>query len=143
VTGTTRMLKPARLRLDSLGVAHIAFIATLVLHDTDHLRQTRGIRGTPSAVFWAGTALALVAFASFVLTMMRHPRAAGVATGVGFVAAFGAASSHLAPHWSALSDPYAELSLDAWSWVVMVAEVAAGFVLGVVGLRTLRQAATP
>ena len=129
------------LRLDPLGIAQIGFIAALLLHDTDHLRQARGIAATPTAVFWGGMALALAAFTSFALTMSRHPRAAVVATVVGFVAAFGAASSHLAPHWSALSDPYSDLSLDAYSWAVMVAEVAAGFVLGVVGLQTLHREA--
>ena len=143
MTGNTGIRSHAGLRLDQLGVAHIAFIAALLLHDTDHLRQARGIGATPSAVFWAGMALAGAAMASFALTMTRHPRAAVLATVVGFVTAFGAAASHLAPHWSALSDPYADLSLDAYSWAVVIVEVAAGFVLGLVGLKTLRREAMP
>jgi hypothetical protein len=140
--GNTGIPSRSGLRLDSLGVAHTGFIAAMILHNTDHLRQARGIGGTPTPVFWAGMALMLAAFASFGLTMRRHPRAPVVATVVGFAAAFGAAASHLAPHWSALSDPYADLSLDAYSWVVMVVEVVAGLVLGLVGLRTLRQETT-
>jgi hypothetical protein len=140
--GNTGIRSRSSLRLDSLGVAHTLFIATLVLHNTDHFRQSRGIGATPTPVFWAGMTLALAAFASFAFTMRRHPQAAVVATVIGFATAFGAAASHLAPHWSALSDPYADLSLDAYSWVVMVVEVVAGFVLGMVGLRTLRREVT-
>jgi hypothetical protein len=137
--GSTSIRSRSGLRLDSLGVAHIGFIAALLLHNSDHLFQTRGVWATPRPVFWAGMVVALAAFGSFALTMGRHPRAAVVATVVGFVTAVGAAASHLAPHWGALSDPYAGLSLGVYSWVVVVAEVVAGFVLGLVGLQTLRR----
>ena len=47
---------------------------------------------------------------------------------------------HVVPHWSdALSDPYSDLSLGAYSWTVMLAEIVTGFVLGVVGFRTVRR----
>jgi hypothetical protein len=49
------------------------------------------------------------------------------------------AAAHLAPHWSAFSDPYPDLSVDALSWVVMLLEVATALVLGLVGIRELRR----
>jgi hypothetical protein len=56
---------------------------------------------------------------------------------VGLTGALGVAASHLAPHWSALSDPYPDLSVDALSWAVMLAEIAAALALGIVALRQL------
>jgi hypothetical protein len=54
---------------------------------------------------------------------------------IGFGAAVGVILAHLAPHWSAFSDPYWHLHQDAYSWSVMLAEIVAGFVLGIVGLQ--------
>jgi len=52
------------------------------------------------------------------------------------------AAAHLAPHWSALSDPYPDLGLDALSWAVMLAEVAAALVLALAGVREVARHST-
>jgi hypothetical protein len=62
-----------------------------------------------------------------------------LATVVGFTAAVLVSASHVAPHWSAASDSYVDdIHPDALSWAVMLLEVGAGFVLGIVGVRSLR-----
>jgi hypothetical protein len=57
----------------------------------------------------------------------------------GFSVAAGVAASHIAPHWSAFSDPYPAIGADALSWALMLVELGAALALGYAGLR----AATP
>lgn len=122
-----------------LVVAHLVFLLTMVLHGADHVRQGTG-RLTPE-VFWGGLFLAALALAPLPLTLRRHPRAPLVAAVVGLWTALAVSASHLAPHWSAFSDPYPDLSLDAYSWAVMLAEIAAALVFGLIGLTELRRGA--
>jgi predicted MFS family arabinose efflux permease len=49
---------------------------------------------------------------------------------VGLWTAFAVAASHLAPHWSAFSDPYADNDLDWFSWGQMLLLIAAAAALG-------------
>jgi hypothetical protein len=110
-----------------------AFVAANVLHTLDHLRQ--GTERLTAEVFMGGTVISLLALVTLVLVVRDDPRAPLVAAVVGLWTAFGVAASHVAPHWSAFSDPYPDLSVDALSWTVMLAEVTAALALGVVGLR--------
>jgi hypothetical protein len=82
--------------------------------------------------------LTIVAFGTLWLTLRRHPRAPLVAALVGLWSAIGVAASHLLPHWSAFSDPYPDLDVDAVSWAAMLLELATAAVLGLLGLRELR-----
>jgi hypothetical protein len=59
---------------------------------------------------------------------------------LGLSAAAGIAASHLAPHWSALSDSYPEVHADAISWVVVLLEIAGALLLAAVAVRQLRRA---
>jgi hypothetical protein len=76
---------------------------------------------------------------AFVLALRDHPRAPLVAAGVGAYLVVGVSAAHLAPHWSAFSDPYADLDLGFVSWAAAFAEVGAAAVLAAVGLAVLRQ----
>ena len=116
-------------------MANIAFVVAVVLHDTDHYRQARGIGALTPEVRASGTVVALIVVAGLALTLFRHPQAPRVATFIGFGAAVGVILAHLAPHWSAFSDPYWPLHLDAYSWSVMLAEIVTGLVLGIVSLQ--------
>jgi len=58
---------------------------------------------------------------------------------LGFGTAIGTTASHLLPHWSALSNPYPSLSLGAYSWAVMLAEIVVGLTLEFVGLEEERR----
>jgi hypothetical protein len=123
-----------------LGGAAALFLAANVVHTLDHVRT--GLDRLTAEVVSAGTLLTIAAVFALVLTLRRDARAPVVCTGVGVAAALGVAAAHLAPHWSALSDPYPGLGPDALSWVVMLAEIAAGLVLAVAGAREVARPAT-
>jgi peptidoglycan biosynthesis protein MviN/MurJ (putative lipid II flippase) len=120
---------------DSLAIAAVAFVVANLLHTADHLRQ--GLGGLTPAILVGGTSLTVLAIVVMVMALRGHPRAPAFCAVVGLSGAVGVAASHLAPHWSTLSDPYPDLSVDALSWAVMLAEIAAALVLAIVALRQL------
>ena len=120
--------------------ANILFVAANLLHTADHQRQ--GTAGLSWEIFVGGSAITIAAVVSLVLAWRRDWRAPVFATVLGFSAAAGIASSHLAPHWSALSDSYPQIHADAISWVVVLLEIGAALVLAVVGARALRRASS-
>ena len=126
-------------RLDALSLAAAAFVAANVLHSLDHLRQGTGDLATE--VVAGGTVLSILAVLTLVLALRHHPRAPLWAAVVGTWSALGVLASHVAPHWSALSDSYFEIHADALSWVVMLAEVFAAAYLGFAGFSELRRRA--
>jgi hypothetical protein len=128
-------------RQRELVIGASAFVAANVLHSLDHLRQ--GISGLTPQVLWGGSVLSLAAVVTLVLVLRGSPRAPLAAAAVGAWSAFGVAASHLAPHWSAFSDPYPDLHVDLLSWVVMLAEIAAALLLALLGVRELRRRAPP
>jgi hypothetical protein len=123
--------------LSSLALANVAFVVANVLHGVDHQRQGTGRLTTE--VLAGGTVITILAFGTLFFTLRRDARAPLVATVVGLWTALGVAASHLAPHWSAFSDPYPSLHPDALSWVVMLLELAAALVFGLMGLREMRR----
>jgi hypothetical protein len=130
------MLRGSEGRLDGLAIAAVAFIATMVIHAADH--QIRG-RDYTDEVMAGG--FVLFALGALVLTVVlrRHPRAAQIAVFVGFYTAVAVIAAHVLPHWSAFSDTYSEKDLGIVSWLAMASEVVAAFVLGLVGLRRVRE----
>jgi hypothetical protein len=128
-------------RLEPLWVAHLALIGTMILHAIDHTLQARGLAALTPQVLTGGTALLVVALTTLPLTLRHHPRAPLAAAIVGWSTALGVSASHLAPYWSPFSDPYVDLSLGAYSWLVMLSEVAAAVVFGLLGLRALSTSA--
>jgi hypothetical protein len=75
-----------------------------------------------------------------VLAWRRDERAPVFGAVLGLSAAAGIASSHLAPHWSAVSDSYPEIHADAISWLVVLLEIAGALLLAAVSARELRRA---
>jgi len=126
------------LQRSPLAIASIAFVAANLLHTLDHFRQ--GVRGLTTEILVAGTTLTVLAIVVMVMALRQHPRAPALAAVVGLSGAVGIAASHLAPRWSALSDPYPDISVDALSWAVMLFEIAAAGALAIVALRELRRA---
>jgi hypothetical protein len=106
----------------ALGRAALLLIVADVLHAIDHTRQGRDLA---SEVYVAGVsgwiALALLLF----LIARGHPLAAPYAAAVGVSVAVGFVAVHVAPHWSAFSDPYSRFDADALSWALVVLPVAA------------------
>ncbi|MFY9587113.1 MAG: hypothetical protein WAT66_06635 [Actinomycetota bacterium] len=120
-----------------LLVAHVAFIAAMVLHTLDHFRQ--GTDRLSVGVLAGGTFLSLIAVAPLWLTVRRHPKAPQVAMWVGYYTAVAVTAAHVLPNWGVFSDPYPSLHLDAYSWAVMLAEIGMGVVFGTVGLLEMRR----
>jgi hypothetical protein len=124
-------------RVDALTGASVAFGISILFHGADHIR--RGTGPLTREVFWGGAVLALVNFATIGLVLRRHPRAPLFCAFVGLWTALGVSAAHLAPHWSAFSDPYPDKSLDALAWVAMLSEVVMALVLASVAIATVRR----
>ncbi|MCW2992310.1 MAG: hypothetical protein JWM73_2904 [Solirubrobacterales bacterium] len=117
----------------------LAFVAANVLHTVDHFRQ--GVDGLSAEILVAGTGLTIGAVIVLVLALRGHRQTAPSAAILGIGGALGILAAHVAPHWSALSDPYPDNGADAVSWIVMLIEVGTAAALGFAGLRGVLSAA--
>ena len=120
----------------TLRNAGFVFVAGFLLHNADHAR--RGIDAVTDHVIWAGTTVAVVAAVVLTLVFTRHPLAPTAAAAAGLGIAFGVAASHLAPEWSAFSDPLAQGDADVMTWVAVLAELGGALLLAAAGLRAMR-----
>jgi hypothetical protein len=128
---------PAGRRL--LLAASAGLLLTVALHGADHALQDRGIGALTTEVRAGGGVNAAAAAIAFVLALRDHPRAPQVGAFVGGYIALGVTVAHFAPHWSALSDPYADLDLGVVSWAAAASEVLAAAALCAAGIAVLRQ----
>ena len=122
---------------DPIVVASALLVSLNGLHGLDHLRQ--GLGRLSSEVLVGGQALLLLALVPLVLGFRRHHLAPLAATTVGLLTAIAVTASHLAPHWSAFSDPYADNNLDLASWGQMLLLIAGAAALGIAGIQTMRR----
>jgi hypothetical protein len=112
----------SRLTGTALGRAALALTGADVLHALDHTRQGRVL---PAEVYVAGVS-GWIALALLLVLVARGHRLAGpYAAAVGLSVAAGFLAVHVAPHWSAFSDPYAAFRPDALSWALVVLPIAA------------------
>jgi hypothetical protein len=109
------------------------------LHGVDHYLQKRGVGALTTEVRIGGLVNAVLAVIAFMLALRGHRHAPVVAATVGAYLVVGVSAAHFAPHWSALSDPYADLDLGFASWAAAAAEVGAAAVLAAVGIAVLRR----
>jgi hypothetical protein len=128
---------PAGRRL--LLAASAGLLLTVALHGADHALQARGLGALTTEVLIGGGLNGAAAVVAFVLALRDHPRAPQIGAFVGGYIALGVTSAHFAPHWSALSDPYADLGLGVVSWAAAAGEVLAAAALCAVGIAVLRQ----
>ena len=105
-----------------LGRAALALTAADVLHALDHTRQGRHL---PAEVYLAGVSGWIALAALLVLVARGHRLAAPYAAAVGASVAVGFLLVHVAPHWSAFSDPYSGFDPDALSWALVAVPVGA------------------
>ena len=125
-----------------LLAASAALLIAVALHGVDHALQDRGIGALTTEVLVGGVAIGALAAGVLVLALRAHPRAPQVAAGVGAYIALNVTAAHFLPHWSALSDPYADLDLGVVSWAAAAFEVACAAVLAAVGLAVMRRRRT-
>jgi hypothetical protein len=124
-------------RIDVLGIAAIAFFVANVAHTLDHQRQ--GTERLTTEIYVGGTVISILAIVTLVMALRHNPQTPLVATVVGFYTGIGVIASHILPHWSAFSDPYPDLNVDALSWVIVLLEIGSALALGVIGARELRR----
>jgi hypothetical protein len=105
-----------------LGRAALALTAADVAHALDHTRQGRDLAGE---VYVAGVAGWIALAVLLVLVARGHRLAAPYAAAVGLSVAAGFLLVHVAPHWSAFSDPYSAFHPDALSWALVAVPIAA------------------
>ena len=120
-----------------LGRASLLLVVADVLHALDHMRQGRTLG---AEVYAAGVAGWIALAVLLVLVAGGHRLAAPYAFAVGASVAVGFVLVHLAPRWSAFSDPYSAVSPDALSWLLVALPVAAGVWLCVVTARAVEGA---
>lgn len=120
------------MRRGPLTVAAVVLVVTMLVHAADHYRQDRSLA---AEVYYGGWALLIAAVIMLGLVVTGHRWAPLVAAGLGVWITIGVTASHFVPHWSAFSDPYADLGLDAASWAAALAEVVAAAALAAVALR--------
>jgi hypothetical protein len=106
----------------ALGRAALLLVAADVLHAVDHTRQGRDLA---SEVYVAGVGGWVALAVLLVLLARRHRLAAPYAAAVGLSVAIGFVAVHVAPHWSAFSDPDSAFHPDALSWAFVVIPVLA------------------
>ena len=114
--------------------ATLALFFTTLAHGADHLLgQAPRPFDSRFEITVMGTLINLAAFTAIGFSWLRLPRAPQVAATCGFVAALLTVAVHIAPHWSAFSDSYWDLSVNAISWVIMLGLIGAAFATGVIG----------
>lgn len=126
-----------------LIAANLALLGAIFVHGADHFLQERGVGALATEVVVGGQVVLILALISLVLAVRRHPRAPLVSAVVGFYIAAGVTASHFVPHWSAVSDPYADLDLGFVSWAAAGLEVLAALAVGTVGVLVLRGRTQP
>jgi hypothetical protein len=117
-----------------LGRAALLLALADVLHALDHTRQGRTLG---FEVYAAGVAGWIALAVLLVLVARGHRLAAPYAAAVGASVAVGFVLVHVAPHWSAFSDPYSAFDPDALSWALVAVPVAAGLWLVAVAVRAM------
>ena len=117
--------------------ASLALLASIVLHDLDHLRQGRSVE---PLVVGIGVLGDIAIITTVALVIRRHPLAPLAAILVGFANFFGFIAVHVLPDWGPLSDGYPGLPVDGLSWAIVFIPMAAGLWLGLSGLRSRRVA---
>ena len=122
-----------------MRVGALVYGAGLVLHTADHVR--RGVGVLTSEVIWLGTISTIAGAITIALVLAGYRRAHVVAAFLGIQVAIGTAVVHLLPHWSAFSDAFpggAAAGVTAFSWFVVLLEIAGALAMGVAGLRLLQ-----
>jgi hypothetical protein len=133
------MEAPAERSPNRLLWPNVLLVATVLLHDLDHVRQGRDIE---PAVIGIGIVGDVVALTSLALAIARHPLAPTAAVLVGFGTALGFLVLHILPDWGPLSQGYPGTPVDALSWAAAIVPIFVAGWLGFAGLRATR-APTP
>jgi hypothetical protein len=120
----------------ALLTATLIWLALDIGHAIDHTRQGRDLATevyTVGMTGWVATAVLLV------LIVRGYRLAPLLATLSGAAVVLGFLAVHIAPEWSAFSDPYGDFDPDAVSWALVALPMLAGLNLAITGARWVRQ----
>jgi len=118
-----------------LMVATLTLLVANVLHGADHLFGEAPRPFNSSVEITAGgTLINLASYAAFGLSWLRLSWVPWAITGCGFTAGILTTAVHFAPHWSAFSDSYWDMSASLVSWVGMLAVIGTALIAGLTGL---------
>jgi hypothetical protein len=124
----------------ALRYAALFYAVGLVVHTADHLRRGTDVLTTEVNVL--GTVSTLGGLVVIGLVLARHRLAPLAAVAFGFPVALGVAATHLLPEWSDFSDAFPgahHTGVTAFSWLVVLVEIAGLLALGAAGLYAMRQ----
>lgn len=108
------------------------------IHVADHsFNQPSRDLGAQGMVI--GSVAFLSLFGCLYLASREDPLAPLACAATGFGTTLGFLAIHVAPHWSLFSDPYADIGVNALSWAIVAASIAAALWLGAAGLRALSE----
>jgi len=123
-------------RQRELVAANLLLVVLLAVHSLDHvLRQSDPVPAEAAVAGLAGLGTAVVCLVLAIAGSRWAPTATalvGLATPIGFVAI------HVLPEWSVFSQPYADIDVDALSWIGMLVPAIAAAGVGAIGLRAAR-----
>ena len=108
---------------------NFALLVLLGLHGLDH--QLRHPVDTPMVVMSLGTIEFLIVLGALWLTLRDDRSAARATSFAGFAVAAAYAVVHLPPDWGPLSQPYADIGVDAVSWADLALTILAGLAIGI------------
>jgi len=108
-------------------------LALIVLHALDHsVRQSAPV---PTEASTLGTVGFVATGAALALSLAGSRWAWPVTALVAFGTTFGFLAVHVAPDWGPFSQPYADIPVDALSWVAMLVPAVVAFGVGLFALR--------
>jgi hypothetical protein len=116
--------------------AALVYVVGLSFHTLDHFR--RGLDVLTPEVLWAGNVGIVIALLAIALALAGHRLAAPIAVAHGLSQALGVAAVHLLPSWGAFSDSLIGGSVDALTWIAVLAEIASALAFGLAGVLVLR-----
>jgi hypothetical protein len=115
----------------------------LALHTADHFR--RGLDAVTPQVLWAGNVSTAIGITVAALVIVGHRWAPLLAAVTGIPVAVGVAAVHMLPKWSALSDAFVgahNTGVTAFSWTVVLIEIAGAVAMGIAGWLIVREKGT-
>lgn len=116
--------------------ANLILFGLLIIHTLDHAFNQPS-RELPASAGYIGVAGFILAATSTVMCLRRYPHAAAISFFAGISTALGVFAVHVAPHWSSISDPYANFDPNILSWTLMFAPLVAGVWLAMVATNQL------
>jgi hypothetical protein len=127
-----------------LIVSNVLMIATLVVHDLDHVRQAANWNYDIPAYLWALVLLTYVPSGVSLLLALKGSGYAAHATAAGsMLIAFEIAKLHLCGTsleiWGVWNRSFFDLGVDAVSWGVLVGTIFCGVCASMTGVVALRR----